>query len=149
MKDFFRELVEYSHHFNLRLIEIFNADGSAEKLSERSLSLMSHLLNAQHVWNSRMERKEPQFGIWQLHKPEELRKLEEQNYTKSLQILENLDLEEVITYQNSKGREFSNSVRDILFHVVNHSTYHRGQIASEFRESGVEPVVSDYIFYKR
>lgn len=149
MKDFFQELLEYSHHFNLQLIEVFNENSSAEKLSERSLSLMSHLLNAQHVWNSRIERKEPQLEIWQIHKPEELLRLENQNYDRSLQLLQNLDLEEMVTYQNSKGREFSNSVRDIFFHVINHSTYHRGQIASEFRESGVEPVVSDYIFYKR
>ncbi|MGA9326507.1 MAG: DinB family protein [Salegentibacter sp.] len=149
MKDHFRELLEYSHHFNLKLIDIFNDKDTAEKLSGKSFSLMSHLLNAQHVWNSRIEQKEPKFGIWQMHEPEEFRSLEEQNYSESLQILQNFDLEKMISYQNSKGREFSNSVKDILFHVVNHSTYHRGQIASEFRKSAVEPVVSDYIFYKR
>ncbi|WP_209331385.1 DinB family protein [Lunatimonas salinarum] len=34
-------------------------------------------------------------------------------------------------------------------HIVNHSTYHRGQIATLFRESGLQPVVTDYIMLKR
>ena len=37
----------------------------------------------------------------------------------------------------------------MLFHFVNHSTYHRGQIASNLKEHGIEPLVTDYIFYKR
>ncbi|QLH28398.1 MAG: hypothetical protein HWD63_02710 [Candidatus Parvibacillus calidus] len=39
-------------------------------------------------------------------------------------------------------------MKDIIFHIINHSTYHRGQIAMEFRQSGLEPLNTDYIFYK-
>ena len=55
----------------------------------------------------------------------------------------------MVHYTNTNGQAFDNSVRDILFNVINHSTYHRGQIAREFREYGPEPLVTDYIFYKR
>ena len=48
-----------------------------------------------------------------------------------------------------KGNLFENKIDDILFHIINHSTYHRGQIMMLFRESGLEPIFSDYIFHKR
>jgi uncharacterized damage-inducible protein DinB len=44
---------------------------------------------------------------------------------------------------------FSNDIKSIIFHVINHSTYHRGQIASEFKQNGLDPMVTDYILYKR
>lgn len=54
-----------------------------------------------------------------------------------------------IGYKTSKGDAFQNTVKDILFHIINHSTYHRGQIAANCKEYGIEPLMSDYIFYKR
>ena len=71
------------------------------------------------------------------------------NHEQSLQILDNVDLDKMIHYNNTKGEASVNSVRDILFHVINHSTYHRGQIATEFRQNGLDPLVTDYIYYKR
>ncbi len=38
-----------------------------------------------------------------------------------------------ITYATTKGDPFTQSVADIVMHVVNHSTYHRGQIMSALR----------------
>ena len=50
---------------------------------------------------------------------------------------------------NSKGETFSNKIKDILFHIINHSTYHRAQIATDLKQNGIEPINTDYIFYKR
>jgi len=71
------------------------------------------------------------------------------NYDRTLKILEKIEPEKMIVYSNSKGETFTNLVKDIIFHIINHSTYHRGQIAMEFRQSGLEPLNTDYIFYKR
>jgi uncharacterized damage-inducible protein DinB len=35
----------------------------------------------------------------------------------------------------------------VFRHVVNHSTYHRGQVASKLKRLGVEPPVTDFIFW--
>jgi uncharacterized damage-inducible protein DinB len=35
----------------------------------------------------------------------------------------------------------------VLRHVVNHATYHRGQIASKLKRFGKEPPVTDFIFW--
>jgi uncharacterized damage-inducible protein DinB len=35
----------------------------------------------------------------------------------------------------------------VLRHVVNHATYHRGQVASKLKRLGVEPPMTDLIFW--
>jgi uncharacterized damage-inducible protein DinB len=45
-------------------------------------------------------------------------------------------LQSRIDYKNMAGQEFSSGVDEILFHVVNHGTFHRGQIITMLRELG-------------
>ncbi|TBW28371.1 DinB family protein [Gramella sp. KN1008] len=149
MKDHLKDLLEYSHYFNVELIKKFNDGDLHLAIPENSLKVFSHILNAQHIWNSRLEERETEFDVWTVHSKDELMELENNNFEKSLSILERLELDKSIFYKNSKGEQFQNSVQQILFHIVNHSTYHRGQIAFEMRKSGLEPVASDYIIYKR
>ena len=52
---------------------------------------------------------------------------------------------ETISYKNSKGEPWSSTVLDILTHVIVHSAYHRGQIASHMRETGQTPAFTDFI----
>jgi uncharacterized damage-inducible protein DinB len=47
-----------------------------------------------------------------------------------------------LVYKNMKGDAYENSVEEILFHLVNHGTYHRGQIITLLRESGLTQVVN-------
>ena len=35
----------------------------------------------------------------------------------------------------------------VLRHIVNHSTYHRGQVASKLKRFGVEQPATDFIFW--
>jgi uncharacterized damage-inducible protein DinB len=56
---------------------------------------------------------------------------------------------ETLTYKNIKGEQHENSVVDIFNHVLLHSTYHRGQLATLVRQLGFTPVVTDYITYCR
>lgn len=55
----------------------------------------------------------------------------------------------LIRYRNSNGEQFDNSIADILTHVINHSSYHRGQIFKMLRQKGEEPINTDYITYAR
>ena len=146
MKHFFKELFQYSTFFNRQLID--KMIQKQDQLSEKSLKVMSHMLNAHHVWNARIENKKSLFGIWQIHTIEELMEIELSNSEMSLAILEKYDLDEIIHYTNTTGIKFENSVRDILFHVINHTTYHRGQIATDFRQNNIEPILTEYIYYK-
>lgn len=147
MKSFFKELLEYNHHFNQKLGDIFSAHPN--KTSEKAIQLYSHILNAHQIWNNRIDPKQQAFTVWEIHPIQSSKHIDKMNFEHSLLILDSLDLNEIIHYTNSKGQPFRNSIRDMLFHVINHSTYHRGQIASDFRLSGLEPLITDYIFYKR
>lgn len=138
--------MDYNYEMNRRLIQLFIENKTTT--DARTTSLLSHILNAQQVWNSRILGETP-FGVWQLNPSDQLEKINQSVYEKSLKIIEKLPLDKLILYQNTQGKRFSNSVCDILLHIVNHATYHRGQIASAFRAQGIEPLVSDYIFYRR
>ena len=147
MKSFFIELFEYSHYANQKLWETFI--DNAGKTPANTIRLYSHILNAHRVWNNRIEPKQTPFGIWEIHLIQDCKDIDRMNYEHSLLILEKFNLDETINYTTSAGQSFSNTVRDILFQVVNHSTYHRGQIAIEFRQNGLDPLLTDYIFFKR
>ncbi|WP_158856041.1 DinB family protein [Lunatibacter salilacus] len=147
MKEFFKELFAYGHHSNQRLWEAMMENRGI--VPEKSIKLFNHILNAHQIWNTRIDQKDAAFGVWESREISGEKEIDQQNYTNTLTILDIYELESVVQYTNSTGKAFTNSVREILFHLVNHSTYHRGQIASDFRQNSLEPLVSDYIKFKR
>jgi uncharacterized damage-inducible protein DinB len=147
MKDFFEELFSYNYYFNQKLAALFSS--AATKIPEQSLLWFNHILNAHEIWNSRILQLPTAVKGWDLRDTGELGMIDRRNYDQSRKILEQVDLGSSLSYKNARGESFSNKAGDILFHVVNHSTYHRGQIAFDLRQHGIEPVVSDFIFYKR
>jgi uncharacterized damage-inducible protein DinB len=54
---------------------------------------------------------------------------------------------EVVTYVNVKGETWSYPLGEMLVHLVNHSTYHRGQVATMLRQLGKIPRSTDYLAY--
>lgn len=122
---------------------------NTDKVSEKSIKLFNHLVNAHSIWNGRIEGDKNTVGVWEIHPLQNLKDIDKSNFRNTGLLLDKVDLKATINYTTSKGQPFSNIVSDILFHIINHSTYHRGQIAMEFRQTGVEPLVTDYVFYKR
>lgn len=146
MKDFFLDLFEYHHHFNQKLAA--EIQQHLEALPERTFPLFCHVLNAHRIWNARILDL-PATGVFQTYPVSECPGIDLKNLQDTLQILEQKDLSEAVTYTNTRGESFHNQVGEILFHVANHSTHHKGQIMSDFRSVGIPPLVTDYIFYKR
>lgn len=146
MKALFTDLFTYHHHFNKKLIGEFKTHGT--KLPERSFPLWCHVLNAHQIWNTRILGG-TELGVHQQHALDQLPAVDDTNFADTLRILEQGNFDHPVNYKTSKGQPFTNSVRDILLHVANHTTHHRGQIISDFRQAGIEPLVTDYIFYKR
>ncbi|VFB02830.1 DinB family [Chryseobacterium taihuense] len=140
------DLFDYTYHFNKEMIRVISENIS--KVGEKTISLINHTLNAQQIWNSRILGEES-CEVWQINPFENLSEINLQNHLKSVDIIRNSDLDEIIEYQNSKGIKFQNSIFEILFQTINHSTYHRGQINFLLKQSGIEPILTDYIFYKR
>lgn len=146
MKEKLIDLFEYTYHSNKEMIKIISENIS--KIDDKTIGLINHTLNAQQIWNSRIEG-EKTFEVWQINSFENLEEINHENFLRSIRIIENSDFEQKIEYQNSKGNKFENSIFEMLFHTINHSTYHRGQINSLLKQNGIEPLLTDYIFYKR
>jgi len=146
MKAFFKELFQYNNHYNQALITVLVEN--PKNASEKSIKLLSHILNAHQIWNNRIEPGQPSYERWEVHQIQTAGEIDKKNFEHSMRILDTFELSQPIQYVTGKGQKFNNSLHEILFQVINHSTYHRGQIATEFRQSGIEPLLTDYIFYK-
>jgi uncharacterized damage-inducible protein DinB len=59
------------------------------------------------------------------------------------------DLARPLAYRNLKGDDFSEPLVNQLVHVVNHSTYHRGQVATLSRQAGFPAPATDLIVFHR
>jgi uncharacterized damage-inducible protein DinB len=147
MKAFFQDIFEYTHQCNEQLIKVLI--NNPETYSIKISHLASHTLNAHHVWNHRIFGVAPALSVWQHLEISELQNINYENFEHSKELLLKKDLNNPINYTNSKGQTFTNTVSEIFFHIINHSTYHRGQLIGLLKTKGVEPLVTDYIFYKR
>jgi uncharacterized damage-inducible protein DinB len=55
----------------------------------------------------------------------------------------------LVHYLTSEGIDQKNSLEEIIEHVVNHGTYHRGNLTAMVWQLGETSVSTDYIFYLR
>ncbi|AKA35166.1 MAG: damage-inducible protein DinB [Muricauda sp.] len=147
MKVLFNQLFDYNFYCNRKLIEKCVA---LDEVPEKSRVLFSHILNAHHIWNHRVLQKPSTFDVWQEHPLGNWQDIHYENQRTSFEIVTNADdFEKRVEYETTEGRVFANDLKDILFHIINHSTHHRGQILMDFRSNGMDPDQLDYIFYRR
>jgi len=59
------------------------------------------------------------------------------------------DLERSLEYRTTEGDPAARQFWQMLLHVVNHGSYHRGQITTMLRQLGAKTVSFDLIFYLR
>lgn len=147
MKVFFNQLFDYNFYCNKKLIEACIA---MDEVPEKSIELFSHILNVHNRWNAVLTEKKPEYDLFLVHEVKNWGDIHYENQRSSFEITTNVnDFEKRIDYENSKGRLFTNTVQDVLFHIINHSTHHRGQISANFSLNNIEPIPLDYINYKR
>ena len=143
--EFFKELFNYNLYANMQLFALL----PEHVASEKALKLASHILNAQEIWISRINGTPAQTTVWALREVTTLVDAAKALHNQSILCLDTVDLQRSLPYTNSMGASYINTVQDILFHIINHSTYHRAQIATEIKQLGTAPPATDYIFYKR
>jgi uncharacterized damage-inducible protein DinB len=128
--------------------EVLAGLGASPHPPARPLQLLAHILSAERLWLERLTQQPQSLPVW----PEfSLDQCEAQIaalgklWPEYLGQLSPAKLSEKVTYKNSKGEPWTSAVEDILTHVVLHSSYHRGQIASLMRASGAIPAYTDFI----
>src|SRR5207253_7626332 len=59
-------------------------------------------------------------------------------------------IDHVFQYHTAKNEQFKQPVYQMLLHVFNHGTYHRGQLVNMLRQLGIEKIVAtDFIVCSR
>jgi uncharacterized damage-inducible protein DinB len=145
MNQEWKDLFEYNFITNEQLMHYLQ---QAPQVPEQVLQLLSHIVNAHQIWLGRISNK-PTRAAWTINTLHDNQQWNTDNYFETKALLEEKDLETVITYTNTLGIAYSNAIKDILFHIINHSTYHRAQIASLMKANGIAPLATDYVIYKR
>ena len=128
--------------------EVLRSLKKAQTVPERAHAIMGHIIGAEWLWLGRLGHGSPAMAVWPTltlaRCIEQLTALSGA-WPRYLQKLDAKSLVQKVRYTNSKGEEWWNTVADILTHVVLHSSYHRGQIATLLGQAGEKAAYSDYI----
>jgi uncharacterized damage-inducible protein DinB len=123
-----------------------------EKKDERLGELLAHLVSAQKLWLNRVLNREIVVTLWDKLPIQECISQSTSVTAEWVNLLESYtdkDLDKRIEYMNTRGEKYVNTLRDIIIHIINHSTYHRAQIAQSIKALGGKPAITDYIVYQR
>jgi uncharacterized damage-inducible protein DinB len=158
--DEIRDLYAYTRWANRRVLD------AAARLSPEQLSrdlgssfpsvreTLAHVLAGEWIWLTRWRGSSPP-GLpesWDLSSLEVVRAQWAEVEADQRAFVEGLDeaaLDRVVAYRDTRGDPYENPLGQLLRHVVNHSTYHRGQVITMLRQLGAEAVATDYVVYLR
>ena len=115
---------------------------------------LAHLVGAEWIWLRRWLGESPREApVWTTRDDvESLRRhlgAVEAERADWLAGLTAADLTRVVAYRNLAGDSFADPLAGLLRHVVNHSSYHRGQVTTLLRQAGLSAPNTDLITYIR
>jgi uncharacterized damage-inducible protein DinB len=150
MKEYFLKLFHYNHWANELILQKIYESGTQDA---EIIKIMSHIVNAQMVWFSRVSgKKELARKIWELYNLQELANASKESSRLWYFFISEMDestLDLDISYHNSLGEPMITSCMDMVIQVLNHGTYHRGQLAKLMRQKNIDPPMTDYFIYTR
>jgi uncharacterized damage-inducible protein DinB len=115
---------------------------------------LAHICGAEWVWLERFEGRSPsslpdasQFGesaSLGAHWAEQ-----ETRLLTFVRGLKQADLDRVMEYKTLKFGVYRNPLWQSMQHLVNHGTYHRGQVTTMLRQHGAQPILTDLMHFYR
>jgi uncharacterized damage-inducible protein DinB len=153
-----RFLLGFNRWANARLLGAVAALSPAEFTRDLRSSFptvrdtLVHVLWAEWLWLERCLGRSPKSVLDPVDFPalETIRtqwRPVEEGWVALLAQADEAELRRVVTYTNRKGEEWRYPVADVLRHVVNHSTFHRGQLVTMLRQLGAVPPTTDLLVY--
>jgi uncharacterized damage-inducible protein DinB len=152
------ELYLYNHWANQRALTSAAALSAAEFTRDMGNSFgslrdtLAHILSAEWIWLERWFGRSPKTMLPASDFPtvESLRQrwdTVEQDRNRFIRPLTPDRLRESVAYSNRAGEPFAYPLWQQMAHVVNHSSYHRGQVTTLLRQLGAEPLNTDLLLY--
>ncbi len=138
----------------LQIVSTLSAEKYTKDLGSSFPSIrdtLIHSYGADRVWLGRIQQG--QTPDWP--KPQEypsivsLREVWLETLSTFPSVIQLFSSEQLISYQAFDGTPYTNKLADIIRHVVNHGTYHRGQVTTMLRQLGEKAATTDMIAYYR
>ena len=113
-----------------------------------------HVMSSEWIWLSRWNGVSPtgappEWATYDLAQiTDEWMSIEEAQKTFADQ-LDDAGLDRIVSYRNLKGESYTNALWQLMRHMVNHSTYHRGQVTTMLRQLVRETVSTDLVLWYR
>lgn len=151
-------LFDYNRWANARTFEAA-AKLTAEQLtsdlqsSHRSVrDTLAHILAAEWIWLKRWKGTSPKALLDPSDFPtvESVKSMLDEVETECAGFIEGLtdqSLDEPITYTNTRGEQWTYPLGQMLQHVANHSSYHRGQVTTMLRQLGADVSPVDLLVF--
>ena len=149
--------VRYSAWASARLLEGVAALSADELRRDMNVShtsvldTLAHIYFGDRIWLSRLEGA-PRTSLCDAGESATLASLSK-DWPALLERFEHwvaaADPEKITAYQTLDGIPLRTPVWQIVLHVVNHATLHRGQVVAMMRQFGIKPPQTDLIFYYR
>ena len=124
------------------------------KTSDKTvLDTLVHIYAADRVWLARVKGSSP--GTFLTPQDRQLSTLEkewpalQQSWQEFAAPLTDQDVQAKISYRDLKGNDWDQPLWQILLHVVNHGSHHRGQVSGFLRAMGQNPPPLDLIAFYR
>ena len=148
MKTYFLKLYQYNAWATKRVLNCLEKQNVND---EKVLSIMGHIVAAQFLWLHRIKGLPPaQVKLWGEYTLPQLISMADEAGQLWIEFVESTeDFNRDLDYINYVGEPYITNVEMIMIHLVNHSSYHRAQIALLLRQKGFEPINTDFITYDR
>ena len=131
---------------------VLDALGAGTTAPDEALREYAHIVGAEEVWLSRIERRPARTAVWPSLSIDEVTAIGEQvraGYERLFASLEGDAIDQAVSYTNSAGQTFTTALVDILLHVALHGQYHRGKVNLLLRQAGLKPAPVDFISFAR
>jgi uncharacterized damage-inducible protein DinB len=148
MKQYFLRLYQYNAWANKRVLDCLTRQHITD---EKIMSVMGHVIAAQFLWLHRIQGLPPaEVKLWGDYKLDQLVSMSGDITQRWIQFVTDTDdFNRDLSYTNYVGDPYVTNVEMIMIHLVNHSSYHRAQVAMLLRQKGFEPINTDFITYDR
>jgi len=158
--DEMRELVAYTEWATAKLLEALRLvpDAARRRRDDSAFGSLhgtfAHIVGAEWVWLERWNGRAPATpAAWVGEASFDglVQHLDEIQRGRAayLSALKPTDLAAPIAYRTFAGMEAANPIGDLIKHVVNHGSYHRGQLSMQLRQLGAKAPSTDYIAWLR
>ena len=160
MKQLLQQYAAYNIWANKKILETAN-QLSEEQINKGIVSsfpsvykTVLHLMEVENVWWERLQLVEnTTLSGWFTGDFDELSKKLlglSQQWHDWIQNTNDVNISHVFAYQNSKKEQFKQPVYEMLLHLFNHQTFHRGQLVTMFRQLGLDKIPpTDFIVFSR